>query len=106
METVEMDGMVTMLRSSLTDLPITVALYERLYHLPPLSLIAGRLRLPGIVFPLADVSPISESDLDSDLSVYRATSPMLGDVEIKTTAELSGMEGLLLVHPWISPLLD
>ena len=31
---------------------------------------------------------------------------MLGDVEIKTTDNLSGMEGLLLIHPWISPLLD
>ncbi|KAI9571641.1 hypothetical protein HD554DRAFT_2168897 [Boletus coccyginus] len=74
METAEMDGM---------------RCTERLYHLPPLSLVAGRLRLPGIVFPLADVSPVSESDLDSDLP-----------------AELSGKEGLLLVHPWISPLLD
>ncbi|KAI9571640.1 hypothetical protein HD554DRAFT_1801390 [Boletus coccyginus] len=106
METAEMDGMVTTLRSSLPDLSVTIALYERLYHLPPLSLVAGRLRLPGIVFPLADVPPILESDLDSDLPVYRATSPMLGNVEIKTTAELSGKEGLLLVHPWISPVLD
>ena len=31
---------------------------------------------------------------------------MLGDVEIKTTAKLSGMDGLLLIHPWTSPLLD
>ncbi|KAI9571626.1 hypothetical protein HD554DRAFT_1798465 [Boletus coccyginus] len=106
METAEMDGMVKMLCSSLTDLPMTVALYKRLYHLPPLSLVAGRLRLPGIVFPLADISPISESDFGSDLPIYRATSSMLGDVEIKTMADLSETEGLLLIHPWISPLLD
>ena len=31
---------------------------------------------------------------------------MLGDVEIKTMADVSGMERLLLIHPWISPLLD
>jgi len=106
METAEVDGMVTALRSSLGDLSMTVALYERLYYLPPLSLVAGRLRLPGIVFSLADVFPVSESDLNSDLPVYRVTSPMLGNVEIKTTAELSRTEGLVLIHPWISPLLD
>ncbi|KAF8547368.1 hypothetical protein OG21DRAFT_1490282 [Imleria badia] len=104
--TAEMDGMVTALRSSLPDLSVTTALYERLYDLPPLSLSAGRLRLPGIVFPLADLVPVSESDLESDLPVYRAMSPMLGDLEIKTKDQLSGMEGLLLIHPWISPLLD
>ncbi|KAF8546286.1 hypothetical protein OG21DRAFT_1185841 [Imleria badia] len=31
---------------------------------------------------------------------------MLGDVEIKTATDLSGMDGLLLINPWISPLLD
>ncbi|KAF8547584.1 hypothetical protein OG21DRAFT_1517219 [Imleria badia] len=31
---------------------------------------------------------------------------MLGDVEIKTKDQLSGMKGLLLINPWISPLLD
>jgi len=101
-----MDGMVTALRSSLPDLSLAVTLYGRLSSLPPLSLVAGRLRLPGIVFPLADLVPLVESDSDLDLLVYRATSPMLGDVEIKTTADLSGMERLLLIHPWISPLLD
>ena len=98
--------MVMALRSSLPDLCLTVTLYERLYDLPPLSLVAGRLRLPGIAFPLADLVPLPESESESDLPVYRATTPMLGDVEIKTTDDLSGMEGLLLIHPWISPLLD
>ena len=105
-ESAEMDGMTTALRSSLLDLSLTVALYEHLYDLPPLSLVAGRLRLPGIVFPLADLVPLPESGSESDLPVYRATTPMLGDVEIETTASLSGMQGLLLIHPWISPLLD
>ncbi|KAI9571003.1 hypothetical protein HD554DRAFT_235697 [Boletus coccyginus] len=105
-ETAEMDGMVTVLCSSLPDLSLAIALYRRLDDLPALSLDAGRLRLHGIVFPLADLVPHSEPDSDSGLPVYRATSPMLGDVEIKTTADLSGMERLLLIHPWISPLLD
>ncbi|KAI9571628.1 hypothetical protein HD554DRAFT_2072435 [Boletus coccyginus] len=101
-----MDDLVTALRSSLPDLSTTAMLYERLYHLPPLSLVAGRLRLPGIVFPLTDLVPLSESDPDSDVPGYRATSAMLGDVEIKTTAKFSRMDGLLLIHPWISPFLD
>ncbi|KAI9567130.1 hypothetical protein HD554DRAFT_1027307 [Boletus coccyginus] len=105
-DTADMDGMVIGLRSSLPDLSLTVALYGRLNGLPPLSLLAGRLTLPGIVFPLASVVPLSESDPDSDLATYRATSPMLGDVEFQTTDKLSGMENLLLIHPWISPLLD
>ncbi|KAI9572541.1 hypothetical protein HD554DRAFT_2036106 [Boletus coccyginus] len=106
METAEMDRMVLALRSSLPDLSLTGALYKRLNSLSPLSLLAGRLTLPGIVFPLADLVPLPESDPDSDLVLYRATSPMLGDVEFKTMDKLSGMESLLLIHPWISPLLD
>jgi hypothetical protein len=105
-KTAEMDGMVTAFRSSLPDFSLTVTLYERLYDLPPLSLVAGRLRLPGIVFPLAELVPLSESDPKSELAIYRATTPMLGNVEIRTTDNLFGMEGLLLIHPWISPLLD
>ena len=54
-ETAEMDRMVTALRSSLPDLSLAIALYGRLSSLPPLSLVAARLRLPGIVFSLADL---------------------------------------------------
>ncbi|KAI9567156.1 hypothetical protein HD554DRAFT_1030392 [Boletus coccyginus] len=104
-ETAEMNGMVTALRSSLPNLSLAVALYGQLSSLPPLSLVAGRLRLPGIVFPLADLV-LAESDSDSGVLVYRAMSPMLGDVEVRTATDLSGMERLLLIHPWISPLLD
>ncbi|KAI9461360.1 hypothetical protein HD554DRAFT_1521119 [Boletus coccyginus] len=103
MKPAKMDRMVTALRLSLPDISLAEALYGRLHGLPSLSLDAGRLRLSGIAFPLADLVPLSKSD---SLAVYRATSPMLGDVEIKTMADLSGMESLLLIHPWISPLLD
>ena len=105
-ETTKIDGMVAALRSSLPNLSVATALYERLYDLPPLSLVAGRLRLPGIVFPLANLICLSELDSESGLPVYHATSPMLGDVEIKTKDQLSRMKGLLLINPWISPLLD
>jgi len=53
-----------------------------------------------------DLVHLSEPNPDSGPPVYRATSPMLGDVEVKTTDKLSGMRGLLLINPWISPLLD
>ena len=105
-ETVEMESMITALRPPLPDLSLAEALYDRLCHLPPLSLVAGRLRLPGIVFRLTSLMPLPKADCESDIPVYRATTPMLGDVEIKTTDDLSGMEGLLLIHPWIGPLLD
>ncbi|KAN0091537.1 hypothetical protein V8E55_005103, partial [Tylopilus felleus] len=106
LKTAEMDDLVRSLRSSLPDPSLPVAMYEEFYNLHPLSLIAGRLRLPGIVFPLADLVLVSESDPDSDLLVYRGTSPMIGDAEIKTREELSGLEDGLLIHPWIGPLLD
>ncbi|KAI9455063.1 hypothetical protein HD554DRAFT_298739 [Boletus coccyginus] len=105
-EAAEIDGMVTALRSSLPDLSPTVALYTRLSILPPPSPLAGRLVLPGIVFPLAGLISLSKSDPDPDFAVYRATSPMLGDVEIKTLDNLSGMGDLILINPWIGPLLD
>jgi len=106
MKPAEMDGMITALRSSFPDLSLTVALYGRLNGLPPLSLSAGRLTLPGVAFPLADLVPLSEPDANSGLAAYRASSPMLGDVEFKTSDKLSGVDGLMLIHPWISPLLD
>ncbi|KAN0091555.1 hypothetical protein V8E55_005121 [Tylopilus felleus] len=106
LKTAEMDDLVRSLRSSLPDPSLTVAMYEEIYNLPSLSLIAGRLRLPGIVFPLPDLVLVSESVVDSDLLYYRGTSRMLGDVEIETRDNLSGMRGALLMHPWIGPLLD
>ena len=106
LKTAEMDDLVKSLRSSLPDPSLTVAMYEGFYNLPSLSLIAGRLQLPGIVFPLTDLVLVSESVLDSDLLFYRGTSRMLGDVEIKTRDNLSGMRGALLMHPWIGLLLD
>lgn len=41
-----------------------------------------------------------------DIRVYCATAAIFGDVEIKTMDDLSGMKVVVLIHPWISPLLD
>jgi len=103
-KTAEMEGMIRALQSSLPDPSVSTQLYEQLYHLPPLSLLAGRLRLPGLVFALSDLERLHNSS--TILPVYRATTPILGEIRISTKDNLVGMEGLVLVHPWISPLID
>ncbi|KAF8549659.1 hypothetical protein OG21DRAFT_1488351, partial [Imleria badia] len=65
-----------------------------------------RLRLAGIVFPITELIQTSESDANSEFHVYHATTAALGDVEIKTTDDLSVIEDYFFIHSWISPLLD
>ena len=105
-ETTEMVSMVRALHSSLPDLSLAVTLHDQLNKLPSPFVAASRLRLAGIVFPVTEIVRTSGSLSDSDRHVYRATTAMFGDVEIKTTDNLSGMEDCVLIHPWISPLLD
>ena len=105
-ETTEIDNMVRRLHSSLPDLSLAVTLHEQLNKLPSPFVAASRLRLAGIVFPVTELVRTSESHPGSVVHVYRATTATLGDVEIKTTDDLSGMEDVVLMHPWISPLLD
>ena len=108
-EKIALERIVMGLRSSLTDLPLITALHNRLRDLPSPVLAASRLRLPGIVFPLTEPVLAAEPDSATNqtkLYVYRATTSMLGDVEIKTADDLTEKEGLCLVHPWIRPLLD
>ena len=104
-ETSEMDNIVAALRSSLPDHSLAVTLHGHLDRLTPPSAAASRLRLPGIVFPITDLVCSSRSDTFV-LRVYRATTTALGDVEITTMDNLSGVEDYVLIHPWISPLLD
>jgi len=107
-EATEMDIEIATLRSSLGDLSSPTKLYKQLYELPPLSLVPGRLRLSGLVFPLTDVVRVEDPErgVDSSTPVYRSTTHVLGNVLIQTTDKLSRMKGLVLVHPWISPLID
>jgi len=105
-EATEMVSMVRALHSSLPDLSLAVTLHEQVNKLPSPFVAASRLRLAGIVFPVTELVRTSESHADSDPHIYRATTATFGDVEIKTTDDLSGMEDCLLMHPWISPLLD
>jgi hypothetical protein len=84
-ETAEMDGMTMALQSSLPDPLLAVQLFERLYDLPPLSILTGRLHLPGFVFSLTSLTAITaKPGSDSIVHVYHATTPVLGDIRIET----------------------
>jgi len=85
-----------------------IGLFGKLLDLPPPSIIAGRLRLSGLVFPLTGPVRVLNHGHDSNSSapVYRVTAPVLGNVLIQTGDDLSGMQRLILVHPWITHLLD
>ena len=101
METAELDRIVIELRSSLPDASLVATLYHELNKLPTPTIASSRLRLPGIVSPITDVSM---SGLDT--LTYCATTDLFGDIEIKTASNLAAMNGLCLVHPWIHSLLD
>ena len=101
----EMNSVITSLHSSLPDLVLAVVLHEHLHKVPSPTFTASRLGLPGIIFPVTRLDAIG-SDSGTDLPAYCATTFALGEVEIKTVDDLSGTKDLVLVHPWISPLLD
>ena len=105
-ETLDLNNMVTTLRSSLPDHSLAVILHNRLNELPSPFMAASRLRLPVIAFRLTQPVHTTGRDPVTNLHVYHATTSVLGDVEIKTTDDLTGMKDLCLVHPWIRPLLD
>ena len=106
METTEVDRIVAELRASLPDLLPATTLYVRLNDLPPPSLVASRLRLPGIVSFVTKLVHISRPGLEENLYLYRAATTLFGDVEIQTTCNVTTTNALYLVHPWIRPLLD
>ena len=47
-----------------------------------------------------------ELELETQIRVYHAMTSAPGEVEIKTVDDLLGMKDLVLVHPWIRPVLD
>ena len=105
-KTAEVDRIVAKLRSSLPDLSAAKTLYDRLEQLPLPSLSSSRLRLPGIVSPVTRIVLTSRPDTKAKLYVYRASTTIFGDIEIKTICDLADMTNLYVVHPWIRPLLD
>jgi hypothetical protein len=105
-ETDKIDSLTMALHALLPDPSLSHRLYKQLYSLQPVSLVTGGLRLSGLIFPLKELQRLPEHDSDTFLLVYRAITAALGDVRIETKDNLVGMEGLVLIHPWISPLID
>jgi len=106
-ENTKMDRMVADLRSFFPDPSLIIMLYERLLDLPSLSIVSGRLRLPVLLFCLAGgLTQLVARNSDSSLHVYRVKAPILGEVQFETKDDSLGTQRLVLVHPWISPLLD
>ena len=105
-QTTEMDHIVTALRLCLPDLSLAVTLHTLVDALQSPSVAASRLRLPGFVFRLPKFVHTSGPDPVTNLRIYHASISTLGDIEVKTVENLTGMKNLYLVHPWVRPLLD
>ena len=100
-EDAKMEGIITTLRTTKLDLDLALRLYDRLNELPAPWFAASRMKLPCIAFKLP---PLSRSRTVSG-HVYRAEMPVFGMVEIKTKQDLSRLDSLYLVHPWLDTLL-
>ncbi|KAF8553291.1 hypothetical protein OG21DRAFT_1268297 [Imleria badia] len=98
----EMETKMTRIRTSSLNLTLLVALYDRLKELPVPLFVGKRMKLPCLVFKLGPVS----ASLSASGQVFRAKTSALGTVGIRTTGDLSRLDSLYLVHPWIDFLLD
>ena len=101
-EDAEMEGIITASHSSSFDLDVALRLYDRLNELPAPWFAASRMKLPCIAFQLPSFSPYRTRSG----RVYRADTLAFGMVEIKTRNDLSRMNSLYLVHPWLDTLLE
>jgi hypothetical protein len=98
----DMNGITARLQASSLNAALVMKLYDRLDELP-VPLFAGRrMKLPCITFKLGPVL----ATRSASGRVFRAKTDALGIVEISTTEDLSRLDSLTLVHPWIGFLLD
>ncbi|KAF8435972.1 hypothetical protein L210DRAFT_3549697, partial [Boletus edulis BED1] len=98
----EMERHITASHSSSFDLVSALRLYECLNDLSPPWFAASRMKLPCIAFQLPLLTPYRTRSG----RVYRADTVAFGMVEIKTRQDLSRMETLYLIHPWLETVLD
>ena len=101
----EMDSIVATFHSSWPDLSLAMSLYDHLNKSLRPTFAASCLGLSCITFAITQLSALGLNRV-TKLHVYRATVSALGEVEIKTGDDLSGMKNLVLIHPWIGPILD
>jgi hypothetical protein len=98
----KMDMITARLRVSSLNFTLVMKLYDRLNELPVPLFVGQRMKLPCLTFKLG---PLSASRSRSE-RVFRAQTAALGIVEIRTTEDLSRLDSLYLIHPWIDFLLD
>ncbi|KAF8547212.1 hypothetical protein OG21DRAFT_1472561 [Imleria badia] len=98
----DMEMMIARMQTPLLNPAFLMTLYDRLHELPIPLFVGKRMKLPCLVFKLGPTS-VSRSRSER---VFRAQTAALGIVEIKTEEDLSRMDSLYLVHPWIDFLLD
>ncbi|KAI9462971.1 hypothetical protein HD554DRAFT_1425706 [Boletus coccyginus] len=91
-----------LMHSSSFDLDEALSLYDCLNILPAPWFAASRMKLPCIAFELPPLSPFRTRSG----RVYRADTLPFGTVEIRTRHDLSRMQSLYLVHPWLDSLLE
>ncbi|KAF8427612.1 hypothetical protein L210DRAFT_3565025 [Boletus edulis BED1] len=97
----EMETITATLRASSLNLTLVMNLYERLQELPAPSFLGKWMKLACIAFGLG---PLSVSRTGSE-QVFRAQTTTLGIVEIITAEDLTQLDSLVLIHPWIDFLL-
>ena len=94
----EMEKMITTLPPSSFDLDMALRLYDHLRELPAPWFAASRMKLPCITFQLPSFS--------RDGRVYCVDTLAFGIVEIRMRYDLSQMNSLYLIHPWLDTLLE
>ena len=100
--TAEIEIITSRMRTSSSNLTSAVKLYDRLHELFVPSFSDRRMKLPCLTFKLG---PVSATRSPSGY-IFRAKTEALGIVEIRTTEDLTRLDSLTLVHPWIDFLLD
>ncbi|KAF8432947.1 hypothetical protein L210DRAFT_3557133 [Boletus edulis BED1] len=98
----EIQRIITGLHTPSFNLDLALRLYDRLNELPTPRFAESRMSLPCIAFQLPALSPYRSRSS----RVYRVETVAFGMVEIKTRHNLSQMNSLYLVHPWLDTLLE
>ena len=97
----EMEIITAGLRASELDLDLVTRLYDRVDELPTPTFASQWMRLPCLVFGVGTILPFRNR---SEVG-FRVQAGVLGVVEIKTRKDLTQLDFLYLVHPWIGFLL-
>ncbi|KAI9567268.1 hypothetical protein HD554DRAFT_2270131 [Boletus coccyginus] len=98
----KMGGLVTELRTSSKTVDSVRMLYDRVVVLPSACPVSHHLSLSCIMFSLRG-RLVPSRDLPPQ-RVYHTS--VFGMVETKTMEDLSRLDNLVLVHPWLQCLLD